>query len=62
LRASTPTEVVWGQFTEGVSKANICRRPKAGFMIMTLDKNLWRGKATWTRTAHAGKDYDAYNN
>jgi hypothetical protein len=62
LRASAPGELVWGQFTEGMSKVNIQRQPRASFLIMTLDKNMWRGKATWTRTARAGKDYDIYNN
>jgi hypothetical protein len=62
LRASTPTEVVWGQFTEGMSKRLIRSNPRTGFLIMTLDKQLWRGKATFTHTAQHGKDYEFYNN
>jgi hypothetical protein len=62
LRASTPTEVVWGQFTEGMSKRLIRSNPRAGFLIMTLDRQLWRGKATFTHTAQRGKDYEFYNN
>jgi len=29
---------------------------------MTLDKRLWRGKATFTHTAHTGPEFEAYNN
>ena len=62
LRASAPTEVVWGQFTEGMSKGLIRNNPRTGFLIMTLDKQLWRGKATFTHTAQRGEDYEFYNN
>lgn len=61
LRACSPTEVVWGQFTEGLSKEFIRLNPRAGFAIMTLDKGLWRGKARFRRTATSGPEYDEYN-
>jgi len=28
---------------------------------MTLDKSLWRGKATWTHLAKEGEDYEMFN-
>jgi hypothetical protein len=62
LQASTPTELFWGQFAEGMSKDNIKRNPKTGFLIMTLDKNLWRGKARFTHTSREGREYDILNN
>jgi hypothetical protein len=62
LRASTPTEVVWGQFTEGLSKRFVRDNPKTAFLIMTLDKALWRGKAAFTHTARQGEAFDLYNN
>jgi hypothetical protein len=62
LQASTPTELFWGQFAEGMSKHNIKRDPRTGFLIMTLDKNLWRGKARFTRTSREGREYDILNN
>jgi len=62
LQACSPTEMFWGQFSEGMSKANIRKNPKTGFLIMTLDKNLWRGKANFTRTAKAGSEYELLNN
>lgn len=62
LMAASPTQVVFGQFTEGVSKKHILSNPKAGFLVMSLDKKIWRGKATFTHSAKDGKDYDFYNN
>jgi hypothetical protein len=62
LRASTPTQVVWGQFTEGLSKQFVRRNPKTAFLIMTLDRELLRGKASFTHTAQQGKEFDIYNN
>lgn len=62
LKAGTPTTVLWGQFTEGSSKVNVAQNPNTGFMIMSLDKILWRGKARWTGTARTGEDFEWFNN
>lgn len=62
IRASSPTQLTWGQFTEGLSKQFIRRHPQVGFMVMTLNKEVWCGKATFTHTARQGPEYDAYNN
>ena len=62
LKASAEKELVWGQFIEGRSKEYIQKRPGVGWLIMTLDKNVWRGKARFTRTAKSGKDFDFFNN
>jgi hypothetical protein len=62
LRANTPSQVIWGQFTEGLSKRYICETPKAGFLVMTLDKQLWRGKASFSHTAKQGPEFEMYNN
>jgi hypothetical protein len=62
LRANTPTQMVWGQFVEGMSKQYIRQDPRVGFLIMTLDKNLWRGTATFTHTAQQGPEFEWYNN
>ena len=62
LRANTPTQMTWGQFTEGLSKHFIRTHPKAGWLVMTLDKQLWRGKAIFTHTAQTGPEFEAYNN
>lgn len=62
LMAAGPGQVVWGQFTEGLSKQHILTNPKTGFLIMTLNKTFWRGKAHFTHSARSGVDYDFYNN
>ncbi|MFH2040429.1 MAG: hypothetical protein ABIJ65_13440 [Chloroflexota bacterium] len=62
LMACGPKQMSFGQFTEGLSKENIFNNPKTGFLIMSLDKNVWRGKANFQHTAREGTEYDYYNN
>jgi hypothetical protein len=62
LMACGPAELCFGQFTEGMSKKHILTNPRTGFLIMSLDKQLWRGKATYTRSMKDGAEYDYYNN
>jgi hypothetical protein len=60
--ACSPTQLCFGQFTEGMSKQHLLANPKAGFMIMGLDKNLWRGTAVYNHAVKNGPEYDYYNN
>ena len=62
IMACSPTQLCFGQFTEGMSKQHILSNPKAGFLIMSLDKNLWRGKAKFNHSEKSGAEYDYYNN
>ncbi|HSB65534.1 MAG TPA: hypothetical protein VLD65_03095 [Anaerolineales bacterium] len=62
LMACGPKQLCLGQFTEGQSKLHLMENPQAGFLMMSLDKNLWRGKATYTHTAKSGAEYEYYNN
>jgi hypothetical protein len=62
LMACAPAQLCFGQFTEGTSKQHILANPKTGFLIMSLDKNIWRGKATYTHSVKSGPEYDFYNN
>jgi hypothetical protein len=62
LQAKTPAKLIWGQFSEGQSKQNVKTNPKTGFLIMTLDRSLWRGKALWTHQTTHGEDYEMFNN
>src|SRR5512140_3531282 len=62
LMACGPSQMCFGQFTEGMSKKHILENPKTGFMIMGLDKHLWRGTATYTHSAKEGQEYEYYNN
>jgi len=61
IQASAPTKLVWGQFSEGLSKENVKKNPNTGFLILTLDKKMWRGKATWTHEEKQGAEYEMYN-
>jgi hypothetical protein len=61
LQANAPTEMIFGQFTEGLSKKFIRQSPKVGFLVMTLNRELWRGKATFTHTASQGPEFEMYN-
>lgn len=62
LMACGPKQMSFGQFTEGLSKEYIFNNPRTGFLIMSMDKDLWRGKATFQHTAREGTEYDYYNN
>ncbi len=62
LMACGLAQMCFGQFTEGMSKKHLLTNPKTGFLIMSLDRNLWRGKANYTHFSKAGPEYDYYNN
>jgi hypothetical protein len=62
LMASGSRQLCWGQFTEGMSYEFVKTTPQAGFLIMSLAKELWRGKASYTHAQQSGKEYDFYNN
>ena len=62
LRASSPSEMVFGQFSEGLSKVNITKNQKTGFLILTLDRNTWRGKTNFTHRERSGNEFDMLNN
>jgi hypothetical protein len=55
-------EVTWGQFTEGMSKTNVRSRAETAFLIMTLNRNVWRGIARWRESKKGGPEFEAYNN
>lgn len=61
LQAKTPTQIIWAQFSEGMSKKNVMTNLRTAFLIMTLDKALWRGKARWTHIAKGGEDFEMFN-
>jgi hypothetical protein len=58
LMACGPAQMCFGQFTEGMSKQHILNNPKVGFLIMSLEKDLWQGKATYTHYTKEGPEYD----
>lgn len=62
IRAKGPDRIMWGQFSEGRSKVNVRKNNKTGFLVLTMDKRMWRGKAQWTHTETQGEDFEEYNN
>jgi Pyridoxamine 5'-phosphate oxidase len=62
LMACGPAQLCFGQFTEGRSKQHLQANPHAGFLIMGLDRTLWRGKASYSRPERHGPEYEFYNN
>ncbi|MBN2044258.1 MAG: pyridoxamine 5'-phosphate oxidase family protein [Anaerolineales bacterium] len=62
LMACGPDQICFGQFTEGRCKENILTHPKTGFLVMSLNKEMWRGKASYTHLSKEGPEYDYYNN
>lgn len=62
IQPYAPDKLVWGQFTEGNCKENVLREAKTGFLIMSLGKEVWRGKALYTHQRKDGPQYDNYNN
>ena len=61
LQAKGPRALMFGQFTEGLSKVHVRDDPHTGFLVMSPAREVWRGKARWTHAAKAGEDYELYN-
>lgn len=62
LQPYSENTVVWGQFTEGNSKKYILENPNTGFLVMSLQKEIWRGKTSFREKRKNGKEFDQYNN
>lgn len=61
IQARNASELMFGQFSEGLSKTHVKGNPHVGFLVMNLEKKLWRGTARWTGEATSGDDYEMYN-
>ena len=61
IMASGPKQLTLGQFCTGLSKWYIQLNPDIGFLIMSMDKRFWRGKARWTHKRTDGPEYEIYN-
>jgi hypothetical protein len=61
IMAARPDQLTLGQFCKGLSKQYIRQNPRIAFLIMTLDKKIWRGKARWTHLKKEGPEYERYN-
>lgn len=54
-------KLVFGEFSYGLSKWNVRNNPKTAFLMMTMDKQLWRGKALWKEKKKEGPEYIMFN-
>ncbi len=61
IMALRSDQLTLGQFCKGLSKQYIRQNPHIAFLIMTLDKKMWRGKARWTHLKKEGPEYQRYN-
>lgn len=61
IRAAGPKQITLGEFCRGQSKAHLQKNPKAAFLVMTLDRKMWRGHARWTHLRTEGPEYQSYN-
>ena len=61
LAASGPRQVTLGEFCKGTSKIQIQNNPQIAFLVMTMDRKMWRGHAKWTHLRQEGPEYERYN-
>jgi len=61
IMAPKPDQLTLGQFCKGLSKQYIQESPNIAFLIMTMDKTMWRGQAKWTHLKNDGPEYERYN-
>jgi hypothetical protein len=61
IMAPKPDQITLGQFCLGLSKQHIQQNPHIAFLIMTMDKKMWRGRANWTHLKKEGPEYERYN-
>jgi hypothetical protein len=61
MQAKSPKELIVGEFVTGLSKKFIQVNHNIAFLIMTFERMMWRGKATWTHLAKEGPEYEKMN-
>ena len=61
LQTVTPSIITAGEFCKGISKENMEKNRKTGFLIMTLDRKFWTGTALWYEKKSKGEVYEEYN-
>ena len=62
IMACGPKQLTLGEFSKGKSKAHLQKNPKMAFLILTMDRKIWRGRAVWTHLKTEGPEYETYNN
>jgi hypothetical protein len=61
IMAANPTQLTLGEFCKGMSKRYIQQNPNVAFLITTLDRKIWRGRAQWTHLRKDGPEYETYS-
>ena len=61
IMAPEPNRLTLGQFCKGLSKQYIQQNPNVAFLIMTMEKRMWRGRPKWTHLKNEGPEYERYN-
>ncbi|MCJ7774371.1 MAG: hypothetical protein MUP22_14710 [Desulfobacterales bacterium] len=61
MMAPDSTHLALGQFCVGLSKWFMQNNPNVGFLIMSLDRKMWRGKAIWTHKKNNGPEFEFFN-
>ena len=61
LQGVSPGQLIVGEFCKGMSKQNLEKRKKAAFLVLSLDRFLWRGRAIWTHKRSEGPEYEILN-
>ena len=61
IMAPDSTHLALGQFCVGLSKWFMQNNPNVGFLIMSLDRKIWRGKAIWTHKKNDGREFEFFN-
>lgn len=54
-------KMMFGEFVTGNGKKYLAENPKAGFLIMNVDKEFWTGKMDYTGFVTEGEDYIHFN-
>jgi len=61
LQANSENSLIWGAFTDGLSKKHVQKNPHTGFLVLTQERWMWRGKARWTHACHEGDEFKLMN-
>ena len=62
ISVKDPQTLMWGQFSQGLSKQYLKDNPKTGFLVVTPDQKWWTGKALHSGSVVKGEDFDYFNN
>ena len=61
MMSPDPTHLALGQFCVGLIKWFMQNNPHVGFLIMSLERKMWRGKAIWTHKKNDGPEFEFFN-